>query len=139
MKSLILVFLFTLCGGCMGRRNLSYEYADGSGNLYRLSETLIEYIPVQPKLSSSGLYSGGNPVKKTINEADYEKIVQNFQAAINNKAIHIENRLMGSGMILIREEEQTIRVLLSQSAIEKIELEALLKELLKSLNNQQTN
>lgn len=130
IKNRLLVIISLLF--CMGlsEQPIRYEYADGSGNLYRLSPTLIEYEPVQAEFSSSGIYSGGDAVKKSISPSDYEKLTQQLQAAINTPAIHIQHRLMGSGMIVIREQNKTRTVLLSQNAKEKINLEALLKKLL---------
>lgn len=45
----------------------SLEYADGSANVYRLTqarpgdEVRFEYVPVTPAQSSTGTYSGGDP------------------------------------------------------------------------------
>lgn len=133
MKSLLIVISLLFCTA-VNAQAIRYEYVDGSGNLYRLSPALIEYEPVQAEFSSSGVYSGGNAVKKSISSNDYENIRQKLQAAIDNHAIHIQNRLMGSGMILIRQQHETKTILLSQHSKEKIALEAFLKALITVVN-----
>ncbi|MFW9877172.1 MAG: hypothetical protein ACFFG0_29125 [Candidatus Thorarchaeota archaeon] len=48
------------------------RYLDGNGNEYIINEKskiIIEYIPVKPIFSSSGLYNGGDYVKKEINKS----------------------------------------------------------------------
>lgn len=135
MKNLLIAVISLWFCTAMNAHAIGYEYVDGSGNVYRLSPLFIEYEPVQAELSSSGIYSGGEAVKKSISANDYETISQLLQTAINNKAIHIQNRLMGSGMILIRQQTDTTTILLSQNAKEKINLETLLKALINATHS----
>jgi hypothetical protein len=84
----------------------SFTYADGNGNRYIINvaeNRSIEYVPIQPKDSSSGVYSGGEYVKKQISQEEYSQIRGRLQAAIDNRSIHIEFREMGSGLIAVKE------------------------------------
>ncbi len=40
------------------------DYGDGNGNQYIIEQDCIEYNPVKPKFSSSGIYDGGDYVRK---------------------------------------------------------------------------
>jgi len=50
------------------------NYVDGNGNQYIIEQDGIEYNPVKPKFSSSGVYDGGNHVKKKITQHQYSEI-----------------------------------------------------------------
>lgn len=76
-----------------------YEYADGNGNVYILKSSSLEYVPVKKEESSSGLYSGGSPKTVTITPTQYEGIKDLLNAALNNPSIHIEDRVMMSGVV----------------------------------------
>jgi hypothetical protein len=98
MKTSYLLLFTTILFSCMSQ-STTYNYADGSGNVYRISDSLLEYLPVTPRNSSSGTYSGGNPAKATLTKAEYDSIQTMLQAVISKKEIHIENREMMTGMI----------------------------------------
>ena len=40
------------------------DYGDGNGNQYVIDQDSIEFKPIKPKFSSSGIYDGGEHVKK---------------------------------------------------------------------------
>ena len=76
------------------------DYGDGNGNQYIIEQDSIEYNPVKPKFSSSGIYDGGDHMKKKITKQQYNKIASIFKEAIANEASHIKNRVKMSGVIL---------------------------------------
>ncbi|TFG14210.1 MAG: hypothetical protein EU535_03725 [Promethearchaeota archaeon] len=86
-----------------------YEYIDGNGNKYILQnegKLFIEYVPIKPDLSSSGVYNGGDYIKKVINSQDWDRMILIFNEAIRNKENHIQNRIKESGMILFQEKNK---------------------------------
>ena len=86
-----------------------YRYLDGSGNEFVIKKTnkiTIEYNPVKPLQSSSGIYDGGEYVKKEISELQYNKIISTLRDAIENRDIYINDRVKGSGMIILKEEDK---------------------------------
>jgi hypothetical protein len=107
-----------------------YSYLDGSGNKYNIIKNEIEYIPVKPGLSSSGTYDGGEYLKFEITEDDYEKVIAVLNNAINNKGIHIENRVMMSGMIIVKESNDVkSKIIIAPKSDIKAEIENLLYSL----------
>lgn len=42
------------------------NYGDRNGNQYIIEQNSIEYNPVKPKFSSSGIYDGGDHMKKKL-------------------------------------------------------------------------
>ncbi|TET61649.1 MAG: hypothetical protein E3J52_00735 [Promethearchaeota archaeon] len=107
-----------------------YNYLDGNGNKYIISNELIEYIPVKPSFSSSGVYNGGDYIKKEISEIQYNKLATSLNIAIKNKKCHIKNRVKMSGLIVIQEENKEKAYILSPGSEEISKIENLLKNMI---------
>jgi hypothetical protein len=108
----------------------SYRYGDGSGNSYTITANSIEYHPMTPEESSSGTYSGGEPAKKKLSKDDFKRVEAAVQAALDNKSIHITQRVMMSGSILVTEGEKSVEYIIKPHSKEQKALEKLLKELI---------
>jgi len=108
------------------------NYGDGNGNQYIIEQNNIEYNPVKPKNSSSGIYDGGDHVKKKITQQQYNEIASIFKKAIGNKASHIKNRVKMSGVITIREGNALKSCILSPNSEELNEIEKILKDIIKN-------
>ena len=120
------------------RKNIEYivmgkmiNYGDGNGNQYVIEQDSIEYKPIEPKFSSSGIYDGGEHMKKTITQHEYEKIASVFTKAMTNEASHVKNRVKGSGAISIQEGSSVKLCILSPNSEKLNEIERLLKAILK--------
>ena len=107
------------------------NYGDGNGNQYIIEQDSIEYNPVKPKLSSSGIYDGGDHVKKKITQHQYDKIASIFKEAITNKASHIKNRVKMSGAITIQDGNAVKSCILNPNSEELKEIEKILKDIIK--------
>ena len=110
-----------------------YQYLDGNGNKYVVKRGIphnIEYIPIKPLMSSSGLYNGGNLVKKELSEMHYNEIISLINEALKNKRNHIEKRVKMSGMIIINEEHNETTCILAPHSPEINQIEKLLQEIL---------
>src|SRR6187455_400465 len=94
---LLLVVISILTLSCMSTTHDQYEYADGSANLYRLTEKELEYLPVQPEESSTGFYSGGEPKTVPVTVEQYNTLKDLFDQALENSSIHIADRMKTSG------------------------------------------
>ncbi len=108
-------------------------YTDGSGNAYVIREDrgkTLEYNPVKPEFSSSGVYDGGTHVKKIISDSQFAQIRSVLRDALKNTANHIENRVKGSGLITIQEPKNYFSCILSPGSLEQREIEKLLKDFL---------
>jgi hypothetical protein len=111
---------------------ITINYGDGNGNQYIIEQDSIEYNPIKPKFSSSGIYDGGDHVKKKITPHQYNKIVTTFKDAIANTASHIKNRVKMSGVITIQEGNSVKSFKLSPNSEELNEIEIILKDIIKN-------
>lgn len=132
------VFILFIITGCQDVKedemmsSVVYSYADGSGNHYVFEggeRYTFEYDPVKPAESSSGYYDGGDYVKKEISQAEYERIAAIFSRAFAEKESHIENRVMLSGLFIIKEGSEVRRCIHAPDSALKAEFEELLKGL----------
>ena len=108
------------------------NYVDGNGNQYIIEQEIIEYNPVKPKFSSSGIYDGGDHVKKKITQHQYNKIKSIFKKAITNEASHIKNRVKMSGTITIQEGNTVKSCILSPNSEELNKIEKILNDIIKN-------
>jgi hypothetical protein len=110
----------------------THSYTDGNGNLYTLYTTKLVYSPIKKEMSSSGYYSGG--VAKTVNISNeqFTNIAKIITQAINNTNIHIEQRVMGSGIVTnFIDGAKNRSYKITQKAKEFIVLDAFMKDLFK--------
>ena len=106
-----------------------YEYADGSANLYLLTETQLQYVPVKPEESSTGMYSGGDAKKVTLSQSQFNKVKKLLDDALDNTSIHIKDRMKTSGMIT-RIGSQEAQCIIKPYCGEMIAIEEALKKIL---------
>jgi len=107
------------------------NYGDGNGNQYLIEQDSIEYNPIKPQFSSSGIYDGGEYVKKKITPHQYETIASIFIKAMGNEASHVKNRVKGSGSITIQEGNVVKSCILSPDSEKLNEIERLLSTTIK--------
>lgn len=105
-----------------------YIYADGSANLYFVTPNFVEYAPMTPERSSSGMYSGGNPAKTPLSKESFSIIEEVIAMAVKNTANHIPNRIKMSGNIHFVKENKSYN--LAPNSSSKNSIEAMLKMLL---------
>ena len=111
------------------------RYLDGSGNEYVINykpEITIEFIPVKPLQSSSGIYNGGDYIKKEITIPQYNKIISTLRKAIENKDIYITDRVKGSGMIISQKENKKNVYILEPGSKEINTIEKNLQEIIQN-------
>lgn len=77
----------------------SYEYVDGNGNLYAISQTAIVYDPVTAEESSTGLYSGGEPYTAFIEEKQFNNLDETFKKCISDQEGQTDTRSKGTGTL----------------------------------------
>lgn len=104
----------------------TYTYFDGNGNTYIVQKNSLEYIPRSLETSSSGIYDGGESVKKEITSSQYEEIKNVVEKAIANTESHIENREMKSGIIRVKQGEQEQLIILAPGSEEQRNIEEIL-------------
>ena len=78
-------------------------YSDGSANGYRFwkdsegEDARFEYSPVQPKESSTGMYSGGQPANGVLNPEQIEGIWQRVLRLESDTKLRETERMKGTG------------------------------------------
>ena len=106
------------------------KYNDGNGNQYIITRESIEYNPVKPKFSSSGIYDGGENVIKQITLHLYNELKSLVKNAIMNKSGHVERRIKMSGAIIFKEGNDEKTCILSPHSEELNEIEIFLKNII---------
>jgi hypothetical protein len=129
VRIILILLLLNLLINCKTMKTTSLEYADGSGNIYKLNKNSIEYIPVKPENSSSGFYSGGVAAKKEISEQQFLEIEKLFIEIFDKKEIQIENRIKTSGVLTIVRNKKNHTIIISKSP-KQTQIETELKKLL---------
>lgn len=123
---LVLIFLFA---ECKQDTDMCYSYSDGSGNVYIITHTSFEYIPVKPAQSSSGIYDGGDYIKTELSEHQFAQLKKLLQTAVLNTSAHTTERIKTSGMIIIDNNGNKKIIILKPNCKEQIEIEAYLKSI----------
>lgn len=122
---------FTMLSGCM-QQSLHYEYVDGNANRYVITPSSLRYLPVTPEVSSSGMYSGGEPFEIKLSNRQYSGLRDLFEKAIAKQNSHIPNRIKGSGTIIRLSPKDTLKVIIQPHEALLLEIEMHLQQLKKS-------
>jgi hypothetical protein len=107
-----------------------YEYSDGSANRYVITQTTVEYIPVKPEESSTGMYSGGEPKSITITADQFNSLAKTFDLAFKNTNAHMSDRPKMSGLITSISRNATNKAILKPNSEEKQAIEEALRKVL---------
>ena len=102
-----------------------HAYVDGNNNTYEIGDRL-EYVPITPERSSSGIYSGGPPksvVLATEQRAQLIALLERIAADTENL---LADRPKGSGTVIHGDQRAVCR----GSSPLKQELETMLRALL---------
>jgi hypothetical protein len=131
MQRILAVLLFNLTLASCMNNSTYYQYADGSANVYIITSSSLEYVPVKPEESSTGMYSGGEPKKISLSIHEFRNLRALLEAAKNNHAIHIPDRIKTSGLITTISGNDKTSFILKPGSKEITSIETLLTKLLK--------
>ena len=109
-----------------------YTYYDAARNKYVLKLNELQYIPVNKKESSSGMYSGGTYESKELNSAETEKLVSLFKAALANKKAQTNKNIKPNAAVEISSKNKTINFILIAASTQNISISNCLKQLFKN-------
>ena len=99
------------------------SFSDGSNNNYhfRLNASfptgILEYDPIQPQESSSGIYSGGEPKNISVSPEIAQQIRERVTRLAADKKNHTEMRTMGSGDFVLKEPSGESRFLYANGKV----------------------
>jgi len=108
-------------GGPKRPDNTQLTYSDGSGNAYYIAPDRFVYSPVSPLQSSSGIYSGGKAVNKSIDSKTYQALETLFREAAADTTAHTNQRTKGSGEIQFVAEQKTVLIAFNCAQQKQIE------------------
>jgi hypothetical protein len=123
-----------LLQGCLTKGNTIYRYSDGSGNTYVFRNSgakFLEYHPVKPHRSSSGLYDGGDHIKREMSESQYHALRSALRSAIDRREAHINERVKGSGLIVIQCGDRKAAYIIKPDSEEQLRIERILRDTIK--------
>lgn len=97
MKNVLVFFCFM----CLIKMNAqtSYKYFDGNNNTFIINDSLVKYVPVKAKESSSGVYSGGKAKQVKINKEKFQRLEKLFTEAFEKESEKQIIREMMSGAL----------------------------------------
>jgi hypothetical protein len=128
-RAFLFIFINLITFACMST-STTYQYADGSANVYIIRPDSLEYIPVRPEESSTGFYSGGDPKKVALKPEEFRNVQNLLEAARKNQEVHMSDRIKTSGMITTFSGSERTQVILIPGSTEITTIEAELKKLL---------
>ncbi len=110
----------------------TYTYYDAARNKYVLAGNELEYIPVNTKESSSGIYSGGTYESKVLTEKECKELVSYFKNALANKKAQTNKNIKPNAAVEISIGNKKINFLLLATSTYNISLNNYLKQLIKN-------
>lgn len=142
-----IIFLISFTISCSSKNLVqweeqSYSYADGNANkfvLFAEGKWVLEYHPVEPMNSSSGLYSGGKFERIVVSPHMAKELVTLFEKCAKDMNSEIATRVKGSGLVVIQGNAEK-RIILAPNASSKMDLENRLREFFtKGLSEEKRN
>jgi hypothetical protein len=109
-----------------------YTYYDATKNRYELTNYELEFIPVNTKESSSGIYSGSIYDSKSLNDKESKKIIALFKWAITNKKVQTNKNIKPNAVVEIKFGDEIKNFILQAKAPINITINNYLKQLIKS-------
>lgn len=110
----------------------TYTYYDAIKNRYELTNYELEFIPVNAKESSSGIYSGGKYDSKSLNDNESKKIIALFKWAITNKKVQTNKNIKPNAIVEIKIGDEIKSFILQANAPINITINNYLKQLIKN-------
>ncbi len=110
----------------------TYTYYDAARNKYVLNGNELEYIPVNTKESSSGMYSGGTYESKLLTEKESMNLVSLFKAALTDKKAHTNKNIKPNTGIEITIGRKKMDFLLKSTSVINISINNFLKQIIKN-------
>ncbi|MFH2095186.1 MAG: hypothetical protein ABIJ16_05755 [Bacteroidota bacterium] len=133
MKKQVLFTIISVCLNCavfFGQEKPLYTFVDGNNNSYKITPDSIIYEPINCGMSSSGVYSGGDPKTVITDSLLHEEIKLLIMSAINKKEDHMKKRIMSSGLIVFYQNGVKMIAILHPDSESMKNIEAFLIELM---------
>jgi hypothetical protein len=109
-----------------------YTYYDAARNKYVLTLNELQYIPVNKKESSSGMYSGGTYDSRELNKKQRQKLELLFNAAFTDTLAQTDKNIKPNSAIEITVDSKKISFMLKAKSAINISINNYLKQLFKN-------
>lgn len=103
------------------------RYQDQNNNVYLIKDGQLDYTPIKPNQSSSGVYSGGKAVQKKLSEDEITKIFALVKKIVKKPSVHTPQRRMMTAIMACQLDKDWQRFTLLRSDL-RTQLETLLLE-----------
>ena len=123
----ITVLLSLLLVQCKSTQPVHISYTDQNNNRYTVTESVLKYDPITPAESSSGTFSGGDPLNIKITKNDFEAIT-NLAEEILSTESRDNKREMLTSVLTIKKGAESRTVILKKSK-DRMNLEEMLQKL----------
>lgn len=129
MKKLILpfttLFILMIFMNATPKEYTKITYIDRNNCKLEITQTTISYIPISKAESSSGMFDGGEPWKKEIDNDVWFEINSQIKAHIENKKNILKQRIKPSVVFVLEQGKKKKTVIATYNA----ELDKYLKSL----------
>lgn len=71
--------------------------------------------------SSSGTYSGGDPVEMELSQKQHEDVIRALVNLLNDSSTHVAARTMGTGIITVSDSATSKRVIINNSCCSNVD------------------
>jgi hypothetical protein len=102
-------------------------YSDQNNNVYVVSSDALSYDPITERESSSGVYSGGEAFRVSLEPSEYEEIINLAQKIANNPEGKSNKREMLTSVLTLVDDRKESAFILRRSEM-RTELESLLQK-----------
>lgn len=123
-----ILLLAVMLTNCKSNAIYNIKYSDQNNNLYLITQDTFLYEPVTKKESSSGVYDGGDPVTKEIDNATFDRISNLVLEIKNDSTQHAAKRKMTFSILVITSGNLNERFFIKPSDT-RDQLEELLEEI----------
>jgi len=122
--SVVGVFFFL---NCTSNSPMKLVYSDQNNNVYVVTHDALTYEPIAERESSSGVYSGGEAFKVTLEPSEYEKIMNLAKEIANDPGGKSNTREMLTSVLTLVDDRKESAFILGKSEM-RTKLESLLQK-----------
>ena len=113
---------------CKSDAIYNIKYTDQNNNHYLVTQDTFLYEPVSEENSSSGVYSGGDPVNKEIKKETFNQVADIVRKLMADSSNHSEKRVKTTSILVVTRGNLNDKYFLKASA-ERERLDRLLEEI----------
>ena len=130
----VLLFMITLFTNAKAKSmaDTVYTYYYAARNKYVLEGNELEYIPVNKKESSSGMYSGGTYESRELNKKQRKKLESFFNAALADRIAQTDKNIKPNSAVEISIDSRKVSFILKAKSTINTSINNYLKQLIQN-------